>query len=63
MYCVVCGIKSIGTNHKCSPQSIIHYKRSMAAKQRYRELNRRYGAGETVGDRIAAGTNFLRGSV
>ena len=61
MNCIICN-QAIGLNHKCTNAAIASYNRRLSAKQSAdtRADERRYGATETVGDRIAAGSNFIR---
>ena len=55
--CIICG-KFVGRDHKCSPQALTSFKRSEATKEAQRGLRRRYGAGETYGDKLQAAANF-----
>ena len=61
MACIICG-KEIESDHKCTESAVKKWERSEAARNGARTTmsTRRYGTGETVGDRIAAGFNFVK---
>ncbi len=63
MDCIVCGKTFIGTNHKCTVKGEKKFLRRLAGQQGAdtRSSKRRYGCGETVGDRLQAASNFMKG--
>lgn len=55
--CVICGKVFYAEAHKCDESG---YRRSMGAKQAAitRQMLKRYGNGETFGDKLCAAANF-----